>query len=422
MTYLVISSDGHVGPPPDVLREYFEPGFRTRYDEYVAAKEARKAAIWAALPAASFSDRASGAEPEKALAAHPSLQPGGNPALWDPRLRIGEVEQDGIVGEVLFPDFPHIVSNEPPFGLVSGGHKEADGGINRRSHELYEPELQWSGARAYNRWLADFCATHPDRYAGIAIVPFLDVEEAVAEIRWARDAGLRGGILLPGMNVGLRYNDSSYEPIWSTLEELEMPLNTHGGLEVPDYGPDFDALPLMQSEFGFFCRRPLWWLYWSGVFERHAGLVLVFSEQMADWVPSTVAELDEQYEASPHVRAALSLKPSEVWERQCFVGATFMTRAEAEARFDIGLRKIMWGSDYPHPEGTWPYTRECLRRCYADLPAGEVQMMVGDNAARVYGFDLDRLAPLAARIGPRIQDVMEPLTEIPPGYIGAAMR
>ena len=94
--------------------------------------------------------------------------------------------------------------------------------------------------------------------------------------------------------------------------------------------------------------------------------------------------------------AAMGESPAEVWRDNCFVGASFMRPHEVPLRDRIGLDKIMWGSDYPHDEGTHPYSREGLRIAYAGVPADEVAAMVGGNAARVYGFDLGLLDPLAA--------------------------
>ena len=93
--------------------------------------------------------------------------------------------------------------------------------------------------------------------------------------------------------------------------------------------------------------------------------------------------------------------PSEVWRDNCFVGASFMRPHEVPLRDRIGLDKIMWGSDYPHDEGTYPYSREGLRIAYAGLPREEIAAMVGGNAARVYGFDLALLDPSRRRSAPR---------------------
>ena len=94
-------------------------------------------------------------------------------------------------------------------------------------------------ARAHNRWLADFCAA-PGRRAGIAQILLHDVDAAVDEIRWAKDAGLTGGVLLPGAPPGsdlLPLYAPEYEPIWAACEELGLPINHHTGSASPDYGP-----------------------------------------------------------------------------------------------------------------------------------------------------------------------------------------
>ena len=91
-------------------------------------------------------------------------------------------------------------------------------------------------------------------------------------------------------------------------------------------------------------------------------------------------------------------------------------------RDDIGIGTIMWGSDFPHPEGTYPFTQECLRRTFHDVPRDEVQLMLAGNAARIYGFDLGALRPIADRIGPRVSDLAEPLDAIPDGFRRWAMQ
>jgi hypothetical protein len=107
------------------------------------------------------------------------------------------------------------------------------------------------------------------------------------------------------------------------------------------------------------------------------------------------------------------LLPRDYWARQCYVGASFQRPVEALERHRIGVDRIMWGADYPHYEGTPPYTLEALRHTYAGVPADEVAAMLGGNAAGVYGFDLEALAPLAARIGPTVAEVDTPLDAVP---------
>jgi len=337
---------------------------------------------------------------------------------WDAERRLKELEADGIVGEVIFPN------TIPPFfpqaSLVHQPPAANAGDLERR----------WAGLRAHNRWLADFCAAAPGRRAGIAQILLHDVDAAVDEIRWAKAAGLTGGVLLPGAPPGSGLAPlyaPDYEPIWSTCEELEMPINHHTGSASPDYGDYPEAKVMFLIEATWWAHRTLWQLIYAGVMERHPQLSFVFTEQGTAWIPETLAMLDNYYARmssaggsqehayGAEVMTRLSLKPSEYWARQCHVGSSFIRQQEVGLRAQVGVEKIMWGSDFPHKEGCWPYSHEHLRLAFADVPVDEVRAMVGGNAARVYGFDLEALAPIAARVGPSIDDVARPLgiDEIP---------
>ena len=105
--------------------------------------------------------------------------------------------------------------------------------------------------------------------------------------------------------------------------------------------------------------------------------------------------------------------PSYYWHTNCYAGASFFRPCETPLRYEIGVDRIMWGQDYPHIEATYPYTTEALRNSFAGVDTDEVARMVGLNAAEVYGFDLDALAPVAERVGPTVGEVAVPLEEIP---------
>jgi hypothetical protein len=107
----------------------------------------------------------------------------------------------------------------------------------------------------------------------------------------------------------------------------------------------------------------------------------------------------------------LRLSPSGYFHRNCFVGASLFTTADAAARHAVGIDKIMWGDDYPHVEGTHPYSRDALRIAFADVPEPELRAILAGNAARVYGFDLEALAAIAARVGPLVSEVATPLPD-----------
>ncbi|GLW13301.1 hypothetical protein Stsp01_00440 [Streptomyces sp. NBRC 13847] len=334
---------------------------------------------------------------------------------WNSARRLAELEADGIVAEVVFPNtippfFPSAALVAPP----PTGEERA---------------LRWAGLRAHNRWLADFCGQAPGRRAGVAQILLHDVDEAVREVRRTKEAGLTGGILLPGTPPGSglpELHSESYDPLWAVCAELEVPVNHHGGSASPPLGDEPAARAVFMVETTWFSHRALWHLIFGGAFRRHPGLRLVLTEQGSGWIPGVLDMLDYYHGRLAASRAAtaeakfgaglaeaMGGTPAQLWREHCFVGASFMRPHEVPLRHRIGLDKIMWGSDYPHDEGTHPYTREALRLAYAGLPYEEVAALLGTNAARVYGFDLDVLAPLAARVGPAVAEIAEPLDKVP---------
>ena len=189
-----------------------------------------------------------------------------------------------------------------------------------------------------------------------------------------------------------------------------MPLNTHASHAGRNYG----GSPLVATlENHWTTYRPFWFLLWGGVLERHPKLQLCFTESgglQALWFNDYFDHYLSIYRRPDQVKAAITMKPSEYWYRQCYVGASaHSTRQEILQRDKIGVNNIMWGSDYPHPEGTWPASIERTHDMFHDIPERDVVQMVGGNAARVYGFDIDQMQKVAARIGPKIADISGPL-------------
>ncbi len=382
---LVISADCHAAARWPDYEPYFErehlAAFRRWYGAGGADRRPRPGE--GRLFASEFLD---------ALDSEQAVERGGRSGTWDPALRARELEADGIAGEVIFPGAENC---DVPFR----GRSPVTDRV-----EATEAVLRAAGARAYNRWLADLCAAHPERRAGVAVVDFEDVAEAVAELRRTRAAGLRGGLLLPSEWGELpSYNHPRYEPLWAECAELGLPVNCHPtGSGRDAYGGLPGATAIFLTEVKWFAHRPLHTLLWGGVFERHPRLRFVLTEQMADWVPGELAYLDDLYERPifAQIRAGLRLRPSEYFRRQCAVGASFMFRHEVEMRHQIGVDQIMWGSDYPHAEGTWPRTRETLAQVFCNVPEAELDAMLGGNAARLYGFDPALLRPVSDRVGP----------------------
>jgi predicted TIM-barrel fold metal-dependent hydrolase len=382
--YVVISADCHAGGNMDAYREYLDPAY---VDEFEA---------WRGRYKNPFRD----------------LQGGGRTRNWDHERRISEQGADGVVAEVVFPN------TVPPFFPT--------GALVARPPTPEQFELRLAGIRAHNRWLADWCAEHPERRAGIAQIFLNDVDEAIADVQWASEHGLRGGILLPAVPDDAKHIKPlyapDYDPLWRVCEELDVVVNHHSGGGSPDYGPYPAAGILWVAETTFYSRRALTHLMLGGVFERFPRLRFVITEQGASWVSPLLQQLDVFHAQAKSGRIGelkygpddvMPLRPSEYFARNCWVGASFPSPVEAASRHKIGIDKFMWGSDYPHHESTYPYTRESLRRAFAGTDPAEIQQVLAGNAAEVYGFDLDALAPLAAQAGPTVEEVAVPLDEIP---------
>jgi predicted TIM-barrel fold metal-dependent hydrolase len=292
----------------------------------------------------------------------------------------------------------------PPFG--AGLSLPTDG---------ISPELQWEGARAHNRWLSEFCQMAPERRAGIAIVPMLwDVDEAVKEVRWAARNGLRG-ILIPTCWGKLdAYHHPKYDPVWAECQELGMVVNIHSGAApMQDYGEGTGMMGIYISEVAWWTVRPLTFMIWGGVLERFPNLKVMITEATTVWVPEFKALLDFRYADTPYssklgdYTSHLKSKPSEYFDRNVTVGASCMPRREAELRYEIGVGNIAWGSDYPHPEGSWPHTRKQMVETFHGLPEQELERMLGGNLVDIYGFDTEKLAPLVDRIGPKKSEFVD---------------
>ncbi len=391
--HLLISSDCHAGLRPAEYRAYLDPQYRPAFDTAHAQQIATTEELEKHFLVKDINHEWRKGH-ERALT-----------GAWDHAERIKMLDEDGIAGEVIFPD-GITEMNAPPFGAGIGlGPKGAD------------RELQWAGARAHNRWLAEFCQMAPERHHGVAVVPATwDVDTAVREVRWAKQNGL-GSIMIPVMwGDHPAYHDPCYDPLWAICQELEMVVHFHSGpadnsTYFGSWPPTLEkpttrgAMGIYISEVAFWVSRPLTFLIWAGVFELFPKLRVAITEGTAAWVPSFLEMLDQR--ATTHAGSAklgdftshLKMKPSEYFARNVRIGS-MGHRHEIEKRYEIGIGVLMWGSDYPHPEGSWPETSDRLTTSFQGIPESDRDAILGGNAAAAYGFDTEKLAPLVARIGP----------------------
>jgi len=401
--YVIISADGHCGLPLAEYRPYLEARHHAAFDDWVAAKEAERAARLEA----NF----------EYIMGWETANEAGLRGAYDPEVRDRELDADGVAADVLFADADAVTGmGSPPFGagLASG--------------EIEDPDLAFAGARAHNRFLADLCSTNPERRAGIALVPLChDPVRAVGEAEWAAaQPGIRG-VMIPTMwRDRPPYSSEVYEPFWAACAGARLPVHTHSG-EAPQ--EDYNGhLGIYLAEVVWWAARPSWHLLFSGAFERHPDLMFVVTEAAAYWVADAKWKWD-QYMGGGHttkkmaalLAGKISKLPSEYFGTNLFVGASTMSKEEIRRRHVLGLDAVMWGTDYPHPEGSWPHTAVKLKTDFCDVPVEETRPLLGLTAARVYGFSLDALQLVADRVGPTPEDLgQDPTRRADPGAPASA--
>lgn len=293
-------------------------------------------------------------------------------SAYDPARYLADNESDGIWGSVIYPSQ----------GLVLYAVPESD--VLSRS------------ARIYNDWLADFCAHDPARLKGIAMLNTDDPAEAAAELRRAHARGLSGAMIPVRTPAWNPYRSPAHEPLWRAAEELGVPLSLHVGTDRADPRTGEFFLDIKEVPPSVFVnkdqqvRAALGDLILSGVFERHPRLRVGTVEHELSWIPFFLAQMDYTYTDRPargdwHRYADSGVLPSHYWHTNCF--ASFQEDAlGVRVRDVIGVDTLMFGSDYPHTESTFPRSREILGDLLADVPADEVARIASGNVAELYGF------------------------------------
>ena len=390
---VLFSTDGHAGADVLAYKPYLEQRYHGRFDDW----------------AANYHDAwLEGLDRDRDPNHRIGVASAAAPANWDTNLRLKLLDGQRIAAEVLFPN------TSPPF--YPSGAVTAPG---PRTPEEYE--LRFAGIKAHNRWLADFCSEAPTRWAGFAQLLLEDVDAAIAEVHWAKEAGLRG-VLLPNDHVlrmaNLYY--PRYDPLWAACVDLGLPVHRHSNFptESVDEGGPASALVGM-TEMQFYAMRSIGHMILSGVFERHPTLRFVVTEiTSASQVLAYLAGLDTMLmvtnlgEHSPmheHISDAvrtLKASPSEYFARNCYLAGPTHDLRQAH---DAGVPNLMWGADIPHSEGTHPFTVEAIRVMLWDLPEDKRDELVATRAASLYGFDLTVLQAVADQIGPTVDELAVPL-------------
>ncbi len=358
----VVDADGHVVEPAEAwadMPEKHRPVITrdpSGYEHVVVAGTEILAVPLGTLatPGSDFSDSSSFRSLSEA-------QPGGS----DPVLRLSDMDAEGIDQAVLYPSI----------GLYAWAITDLDAAV--------------SVAKAYNDWLASYCAADPSRLFGAAMLPVQDPVAAVAELhRAAGELGFTAAFVRPNPCMGRSLQDPSYEPIWSAAEELDVTIGIHEGSSVivPTLGSDrpFNPLVLHAISHSFEEMLAFAQLAAFGVLERHPSMRIVFLESGGGWAPFWVQRLDEQAEAFGGFCPDMHLRPSEYFARQCWISYEVDEPTLAALLPFIGEERVVWGSDYPHHDATFPGAVAALRRTIAPLGPAQQAKVLGENAAALY--------------------------------------
>ncbi len=285
--------------------------------------------------------------------------------LSDPELRLKDQERDGVQAEVLY-------------------------GILGASMRINDDEAATEMLRIYNEWLAGFCQTHPDRYAGLACIPSHDINAAVTEIDRVAKKGVLRGLDIANRPRMTPLWDPWWNPLWDIAAEVRLPIHLHTiGGRIPDFAklpPKVGraAFAAVITSFQMFMAEPLLSIIFAGVLEHHPEIKLVIGESGIGWIPYILDHMDVEWE-DQFKDLDLTMKPSDYWRRQCY--ATYQTdRIGIRLVDEIGEDNIMWGSDFPHPDGVWPDSQEYIQREVGRLPERTRRKITCDNASRLYGF------------------------------------
>lgn len=373
--YLFISSDDHIVEPPDVWEGRLERRLQDKAPRVVEADgneywefEGKRApniglSVMAGRKYEDFTPKA---------VRFSEMRPG----CYDPKARLADMDADGVEAEVMFATFPGMA------GTTFADAKDKTLGL--------------ACLKAYNDWVIDsWCAANPKRLIGQAIVPLWDVNLAVEELHRAVKLGHKAlsfpnapeALDLPGLA------DRAWDPLWSAVEAANIPVTLHiasGGMRAalplnPAAGAPAEVFITVAPSSNFITVATL---LWSGIFDRHPRLRFLSVEGGIGWLAYLVDRADGTYLKQRHwTKPVIKEKPSFYFKRNIF--ANFLDDpAGLATRHLIGIENILFETDYPHSDSTFPRSRELVAERFKDVPADETRKIVRDNAIKLFNLDL----------------------------------
>jgi predicted TIM-barrel fold metal-dependent hydrolase len=359
----IISADSHVTEPPGTYVDRIDRRFRDRAPRLV--RDATRGDVFVIeglerpIPMGLI---AAAGKPAEALSMFDARFEDMHRGGWDPDARLADQDRDGVSAEVLYPTVGMMLCNHPDF------------------------EYKRACFDAYNLWIAEYCAAHPDRLLGVGQTAMRSVENGIADLEAIKRLGLRG-VMMPGNPAVADYDHPMYDPFYAAAIELGLPLSFHiltsGEDQARTRGPKLNAF--MRIIRG--CQDIIGTFVLGGVFERHPRLKLVCVEADAGWAPHFMYRMDHAYDRHRYWLPAGTLRrqPSEYFRENVYL--TFQDDWSAFQVKDLcNIRRLLWANDFPHSDSTWPNSQAVLAQQTSHLTEAERRLVLHDNVAELFGL------------------------------------
>jgi len=365
--YNIIDADGHVLEPVDIWDKYIDPGFRDRAPKIIIDTDGKERLLIEGQVLGSKK----GLNVVGAIGARQGdVDEGtmkfvdGRPGGFDPHARIPDMDLDGIDAAFLYPTV----------GLFSGA--------------VQEPTLAAAMCRAYNRWLADYCKPYPDRLFGVAMLPMQSIALAIEEMRYARkELGMRAGFLRPNPYNGRMLHHPDYAPFWEEVQDLDFAIGLHEGASggMPQVGVDRFETRAEKHIISHTMEMMLAAVsvIWSGVCERFPRVRIAFLESGGGWIAPWLDRMDRHFDDQGFRDPGVTMRPSELFRRNCWISFEPVEGCLGALADYIGPEKILWATDYPHPDGFFPGAPEMIRRV-PGLSEATTRAILGGGAKGFY--------------------------------------
>ncbi len=358
----IISADSHVIESPHMWRDYMDPSMRARAPHLEHGPENDFYVIEGIKPMDVTVMSTAGQPSEQVKNWRRWDAPGRLSGGWDPVQRAKDAARDGVDAEVLYAT------------------------LALKMFALTDIEYKRACFTAYNRWLADFCKADPKRYLGVAVILTDDIDVAVQDLRAAHAMGHRGALLGMTPSESRPYASAEYDPLWRAASDLQMPVSLHNFSQTRAGPPvsHFEIYSCGTSDV----QSCIAALMFSDVFERFRDLKIVSVENDIGWVANFMQRMDHVFRRYGPLRGKTFKSgrlPSETFRDQVYM--TFMDDLAGIRTYDlIGVDNLMWSSDYPHGDSTWPKSQEVIERQFKGLPAKDRDQMLHENVLKLYNW------------------------------------